>query len=265
MKNYEELTIRDHFMFGKICLNTKNCQIILRALLGKDINIVDSQIEKEIKQYSDSKFVRLDLLAEDDESIVYNGELQHESQNTERQRELPKRARYYQGMIDTAKLSATEHYRNLPETYIIFICTYDPFGIGLAKYTFDTKCNEVELSEYNDFAHKIFFNTTANLESIPLEQRNMLQYIETGDVSDDATKHLESEVRDARLRDEWRAEYMLTVVHDNDIFTEGYDSGYDSGYNSRQNEIDSLTSTIDDKNAEIAKLQETIKLLQNNS
>lgn len=97
----------------------------------------------------------------------------------------------------------------------------------------------------------------------------MLQYIETGDVSDDATKHLESEVREARLRDEWRAEYMLTVVHDNDIFTEGYDSGYgngyDSGYNSRQNEIDSLTSTIDDKNAEIAKLQETIKLLQNNS
>ena len=75
MKNYEELTIRDHFMFGKICLDTKNCQIILRALLGKDINIVDSQIEKEIKQYSDSKFVRLDLLAEDDESIATSDSL----------------------------------------------------------------------------------------------------------------------------------------------------------------------------------------------
>lgn len=49
MKNYEQLTIRDHFMFGKICLKPENCQLILQALFNYDISIVDTEIEKYIK------------------------------------------------------------------------------------------------------------------------------------------------------------------------------------------------------------------------
>lgn len=53
-------------------------------------------------------------------------------------------------IIVNASLPTGVHYKELPETYIIFICTYDPFGKGLYKYTFDTKCNEIDLPEYMD-------------------------------------------------------------------------------------------------------------------
>ena len=130
MKAYEQLTITDHFMFGKICQNPKNSQLILRALLSNEIIIQSTDIEKQISQYNDHKYVRLDLLAKDDKGIVYNGELQNESKNPERNLELPKRARYYQGILDTSLLSSGESYKNLPEIYIIFICTYYPFARG---------------------------------------------------------------------------------------------------------------------------------------
>ena len=110
-------------------------------------------------------------------------------------------------------------------------------------------------------ADKIFYNTTASLKDIPPKLRSMLQYIEIGTVTDDATKLLDSEVTEARLKDEWRTEYMLTIVHDRDVFVDGYDSGLESGYNSRQPEVDSLTSIINAKDEEIAKLKAQIGVL----
>lgn len=48
--------------------------------------------------------------------------------------ELPLRVRYYQGMIDQEILSSGTDYIFLKETYIIFICTYDPFEIMSCIY-----------------------------------------------------------------------------------------------------------------------------------
>ena len=47
--------------------------------------------------------------------------------------------------------------------------------------------------------------------------RNMLEYIQTGMVSDGATSKLDTEVLEGRLKAEWRAEYMLAAVHDMDM------------------------------------------------
>ena len=219
-------------MFGKICLKKENCQLILKALFGRDINIVDTQAEKYLKKYDTAKFVRLDLLAEDDIGTMYDAELQHKSKNPERQKELPKRMRYYQGMIDATILSEGEPYSKLPNIYIVFICTYDPFGKGLARYSFDTNCNEVDIEGYDDGGHKIYFNTTGNLEELTQEARNMLEYIETGKVNDETTCLIDKEVEAAREVEEWRTEYMLTVTHDRDVYVDGYDSGYGTGFNS---------------------------------
>lgn len=49
-------------------------------------------------------------------------------------------------------------YLYMPDTYVIFICTFDPFGRGLPIYTLETKCNEIDLPEYKDGVYKIFFN-----------------------------------------------------------------------------------------------------------
>ena len=85
----------------------------------------------------------------------------------------------------------------------------------------------------------------------------MLEYINTGTTNDKATETLDYEVKEARLKEEWRAEYMLTVVHDIDVYREGYES--------RQAEIDSLTadvttltSTIKDKDETLADMTATL-------
>ena len=84
--------------------------------------------------------------------------------------------------------------------------------------------------------------------------RNMLKYIQTGTASDIATEFLDKEVKEARLKEEWRAEYMLTLVHDIDMRREGYES--------RQEEVDVLNATIVDKDATIAEKDATIASLQ---
>lgn len=268
-KNYEELTIRDHFMFGKICSKPENRKLILDSLLQIDFKEKDGTgiIEKHIQEYRQSKYAKLDLIVEDEDGTIYDAEMQNESKNPKRQIELPRRSRYYQALIDTTFFDSGKDYINLPETYIVFICTFDPFGFNLPIYNFRTICEEVGIPEYNDGAHKIFFNTTANLSELPKNMRNMLEYINTGKTNDGATIALDNEVKEARIREEWRAEYMQTLVHDKDVYRDGFDEGFDNGFSSRQKEIDGLNATIADKDAEIAKLlveNNQLKISKNN-
>ncbi len=262
-KNYEELTIRDHFMFGKICSKPENRKIILDSLLQIDFQEKKGVVEKEIQEYKDGKYARLDLLAEDETGTVYNAEMQNKSNDKSRQEELPKRSRYYQSIIDTAYFKSGGKYMELPESFIVFICTYDPFGKNKPIYTLETRCLEDASIEYDDKAHKIFFNTTADLSNLPQNTRNMLEYIQTGKTNNSATEIIDNEVKEARLKEEWRQEYMLTLVHDEDVRREGYDSGYDSGYESAklifQGKIDTLSEEFDsaimDKNTEIERIK----------
>lgn len=225
VKSYEELTIRDYFMFGKICSQPENRKLIIDSLLQMNLQEKTGEIEKHIQEYKNAKFARLDLLVEDTSGKIYNAEMQNKSKNNSRQKELPKRSRYYQSLLDSSQLKSGESYLKLPETYIIFICTFDPFKKNLPIYSFDTKCNEIDLPEYDDQAHKIYFNTTANLEGLPLAMKNMLEYINTGIVKDSATDTINNAVVEARLKEEWRQEYMLTLTYQNEIFADGIVEG----------------------------------------
>jgi len=270
LKDYNKLTIRDHFMFGKICLNIENCRIILNALLGENISVDNSDIEKFYREYDSSKYIRLDLLVKDTTGTIYNGEIQHKSKNPERQMELPLRSRYYQAMLDTANLPDGSPYSALPETYIIFICTYDPFGQDLPLYTFTTKCEETDLPIYNDKTYKLFFNTKAELNNLPQQLKNMLQYFETGEANDVATRTLDNQVMEARKKEKWREEYMLTLVHDKDVYVDGFDDGFSDGFedgfedgfkdgfNSRQQEVDSLNNRLSQKESDISHLMDIL-------
>ena len=45
-------------------------------------------------------------------------------------RNIHKRTRYYQGMIDLNILEKGENYKSLKKSFVIFICTFDLFGRG---------------------------------------------------------------------------------------------------------------------------------------
>ena len=101
--------------------------------------------------------VRLDAYV-DDGANVYTIEMQ-----TTRQSALPKRARLYQAHMDINQLSRGQYYDKLRPGFVIFICTFDPFGRGLCRYSFRNVCKEEDF-ELKDEAYKLFFNTTGTRE-----------------------------------------------------------------------------------------------------
>ena len=223
---YEKLTIRNKFMFGKVTQNPVIAQKMADLLTPVEIGAVtETEREKFLQHRSSSKYVKLDMYLEDENGRVVDTEMQNKSNNKMVQEELPLRIRYYQGMIDQEILSTGTDYIFLKETYIIFICTYDPFGKGKYVYHFHMTCDEDESIQLHDKMNWIFYNTTADLSEVPEGIKKFLNYIENEHAEDEFTRLLDKEVKNARLNEEWRSEYLKTYVNDMDMRREGYIEG----------------------------------------
>ena len=96
-KQYDELDFTDDFMFCKILQSDKNlCKELTELILSRKIGeILQVDSQKPIEITADGKGVRFDVYMEDDESTVYDIEMQ-----TTTYEDLPKRMRYYQSVID---------------------------------------------------------------------------------------------------------------------------------------------------------------------
>ena len=223
---YEKLTIRNKFMFGKVTQNPVIAQKMADLLTPVEIGAVtEAEREKFLQHRSSSKYVKLDMYLEDENGRVVDTEMQNKSNNKMVQEELPLRIRYYQGMIDQEILSTGTDYIFLKETYIIFICTYDPFGKGKYVYHFHMACEEDESIQLHDKMNWIFYNTTADLSEVPEGIKKFLNYVENEHAEDEFTRLLDKEVKNARLNEEWRSEYLKTYVNDMDMRREGYIEG----------------------------------------
>jgi len=180
-KKWEELELKDDFMFAKVMRDPDLCRGMLERLLGfKILKIEYPEEQKTIDISYDNRSVRLDVYVQDDENTVYNIEVQ-----TTDTRELPKRSRYYQGMIDLNLIEKGEHYKKLNKSYVIFICTFDLFGKDYYRYTFENFCKEDHTIALNDQTTKLFFNTYGTIGDLSEEAIAFLKYV-GGTTSDDS-------------------------------------------------------------------------------
>ena len=227
-KPIEELTLADNFMFCHTMKNEELCKELLEKLLHIKIDhIVYPELEKELTAYYESKSVRLDVYVKDSDKI-YDIEMQNQPSSF-----LPLRTRYYQSMIDVDNLLKGDDYSNLKESFIIFICTFDPFNNALPCYTFKNICKENTTIELNDKTSKIIFNSTAYDKEKDVEISAFLKYIKTQEATDDFTNRLKTFVEKAKHNKELRSYYLSMNIHDSDIrrvaFQEGRDSGFSEG------------------------------------
>lgn len=224
-KDYEDLTITDDFMFGKIMEDRDLCRKMLECLLDQSVGkLQEVQTERELQYTADGKPIRMDVYSRDDENI-YDAEMQNLNHRKLEDLELPKRSRFYQAMMDVDFLHKGNTYRRLPESHVLFLCTFDPFGEGLAKYTFEDRCNEDLTLRLKNGTRKIFFNCTCKLEDIPDNLRALYDYFLTGKAEDDLTERLEEAVGKARRNQKWRSEYMKELLHEEDIKEEALAQG----------------------------------------
>ena len=127
-------------------------------------------------------------------------------------KDLPRRMRYYQSMIDIDSLIAGSEYETLKESYIIFLCTKDPFGLGLPVYTFSTVCKEKNDFTLNDGVNRLFFNASAFASEKNLEIKGFLGYLCSGKPSDYLTEDIDRRVERLKINEIFRSDYMMDAL-----------------------------------------------------
>ena len=151
-KTLQELTFKDNFMFAAVMLDEENAKGVVERALGIQIDHVEISYEKSIVYNPEYKGIRLDVYLKDDKNRHFNVEMQ--VANTE----IFKRSRYYHSQIDMELLSTGIDYEQLPESYVIFICDFDPIGLGKYKYTRRQIIEEDLTYNYDDGSYTVFLS-----------------------------------------------------------------------------------------------------------
>lgn len=128
---------------------------------------------------------------------------------------MRRRARFYQGLMDTPVLKSGREtrYKYLPPTIITFITQKDIFGKDLAKYTFTEQCEEIKDLHLEDGTTKIFLNMSSkNGEPVLV---SLLQYMKHTTlenpeilVKDERIMQLNEIVTEVKQSEEWEAVRM---------------------------------------------------------
>ena len=209
-RKFKDLTIRDAFMFAAVMSDPEICRRVLELALRIPISEVHIQTEKTMAYHPEYHGVRLDVYAADANKTRFNVEMQ-----VKLQKFLPKRSRYYHDQIDMDVLLAGESYENLPDTYVIFICDFDPFGDGLYRYSTGTYCGETG-KRVNDGIETIYLNAHGtNRKDIPEELLQFLDYVKnTGRkeeilTTDPFVRHLQNTIDKIKLDRGMEERYML--------------------------------------------------------
>ena len=174
-KKFEELEFKDGFLFAAAMADEELCRMVLERILEIPIRAVRVQSENTFLFNSDYRGIRLDVFADDGAGTVFDVEMQ-----TVNRGNLPKRSRLYQAHMDVGALKPGDSFDALPESFIIFLCTFDPFGEGRFRYTFRAQCLESGGS-LEDGACRVFLNTAgAREDEVPPELVQFLRYVGDG-------------------------------------------------------------------------------------
>ena len=172
----KDLTLLDRFLFSETIEDPRNLQIILEIILGKEVLLKYlPQPEKEQKKSPLYRYIRVDVWSEDIYNTVYDVEVQKKDT-----RNLPRRSRFYQSLMDGRLLKPGESdFNQLKDICLIIIAPFDIFGYEKYQYTFEMRCREVPQLSMEDGATRIFLNTHGkNPEDVSPELVELLYYME---------------------------------------------------------------------------------------
>lgn len=204
--------LSDFALFLSVMREKEAYQSVLSIILDDEsLEIIEVKVKNVILNKSGKRAIRLDAWAIDAQNRQYAMEMQNESDSDF----IPKRARFYQSLLDSPILKAGKEtkYRQLPTTAIIFITKDDIFGKDLAKYTFLERCEEVDDLYLEDGTQKIFLNMTS-LNGRD-ELISLLQYMKSSTlanpqviVHDKRIEVLDNIVREVKKSEEWEEQCM---------------------------------------------------------
>lgn len=225
-KKLQDMTIKDDFMFGAVMCDPENCKGLLERVLDIQIEQVVVDRQKNLVYNPEYKGVRLDIIAKDENQTHYNVEMQ-----VVRRAGLVKRTRYYHSQIDMELLLSGMDYQQLPATYVIFICDFDPFERGRHRYSFEQYDRESAFA-LEDGIRTVFLNTKGqNREEISKDLGELLHFIndDRQESSDPYILQLKRSISEIKQSREMGERYMLLKDMLKDERAEGRAEGLAEG------------------------------------
>ena len=202
-KPWEELTFADNFLFCKIMEDESICRQLLEILLPIKIERIEYlSTEKEFHPSYRGRSIRLDVFLKDS-NRMFDIEIQ-----TSGFKNLPLRARFYQGAIDASTTKTRAKFSTLKESYVLFICKGDPFGSNIPVYTVKQTFYEKPELLYDDRTHKVFYNCKAYEVADDKDLKGLMEFIQTNKATTNFSRTLEQNVKVAKQNTRWEEEYM---------------------------------------------------------
>ena len=207
-----QLNLSDFALFLSVMKNKRAYECTLSIILGEpELELEEVKVEQVVLNKNGKRAIRLDAWAKDKKNRLFDMEMQNDSRGDN----IPKRARFYQGLLDTPVLRAGQDtkYRQLPSSIIIFITQEDIWKKDLVRYTFTEQCEEIPGMHLEDGTTKIFLNMTSKNGSQELV--SLLQYMRESNldnpkilVKDKRLEELDRIVAEVKESEEWEVVEM---------------------------------------------------------
>lgn len=145
--------IDDDFMRCLFKNNIPLAEFVLRIITDKpDLVITGCETQKDMKRLAGARSICLDAYGTDSAGKKYDLEIQRQEKGAD-----PHRARYHSSVMDVENLHSGQEFKELPDTYIIFIIEKDFYGKGEPVYPIE-RINLATGKSFEDGEHILYVN-----------------------------------------------------------------------------------------------------------
>ena len=145
--------IDDDFMRCLLKDNVPLAEFVLRIITDrKDLTITDCETQRDMKRLAGARSICLDAYGTDSDGKKYDLEIQKAGDGAD-----PHRARYHSSVLDVENLHSGQEFKELPDTYTIFITEKDFYGMGEPVYPIE-RMNLASGMPFADGEHILYVN-----------------------------------------------------------------------------------------------------------
>lgn len=144
--------------------NIEATTLLLNIILQRtDLIVLEVVAQRDYKNSMvGGRSITIDIYAKDSEEKIYDIEVQRADRGADSHR-----ARFHSSVIDTKMLKEKENFKEIPDSYVIFITENDVVGDGLSLYHIDRVIKE-NGSDFGDGSHIIYVNGSYKNDSDPV-------------------------------------------------------------------------------------------------
>lgn len=144
--------------------NIEATELLLNILLQRnDLKVLEVVAQREYKNsMAGGRSITIDIYAKDENDKIYDIEVQRSDRGADFHR-----ARFHSSMIDSKMLREKQDFKEIHDSYVIFITEHDVVGAGLSLYHVERVIKETG-ADFGDGSHIIYVNGSYKNDEDPI-------------------------------------------------------------------------------------------------